>query len=414
MSNNRAVAGQVADLSEDCQGQATDESQHRGTATSRLAYIDNIRIALICLVVAGHLAITYSGESGMGDWYYRQSGELSDQAAILMTMLLGIGVAFAMGLFYLIAGYFTPGPFDRKGARRFLEDRLVRLGIPLAFYALFINPLVTYWSAVAGGYEGSLWQFVIDRTDELTTAAVGPLWFVEGLLIFSIIYALGRVVSDRTGRPAEVPGANQVPGNLAIALFALAIGLATFVVRIWARVGWQWEPPHLELAHFPQYAAMFAAGILAYRRGWLAAMTDSQLRSWKWVALTCVLVLPLLAVAAGALEQDVNPAMGGGPTWLSLAYSLWEGFMCLGMSLTAIVLFRRRFNRQGRLARAMAADSYAVYVLHPLIIVPLAILLSDITWALEIIFLLVGPLGVALCFLIAHAVRQLPLVRQVL
>ncbi len=38
---------------------------------------------LICLVVASHLAISDSAESGIGDWYFRQGGELSDAAAIL-------------------------------------------------------------------------------------------------------------------------------------------------------------------------------------------------------------------------------------------------------------------------------------------------------------------------------------------
>jgi glucan biosynthesis protein C len=34
----------------------------------------------------------------------------------------------------LIAGYFTPGSHNRKGAGPFLRDRLVRLGIPLLIY----------------------------------------------------------------------------------------------------------------------------------------------------------------------------------------------------------------------------------------------------------------------------------------
>jgi len=261
---------------------------------------------------------------------------------------------------------------------------------------------------------GSFWHFASSRIEQLTTAAVGPLWFVEGLLIFSIVYALGRLLRSWGSQPASESGATRSPGNLAIALFALSIGLATFVVRIWAKVGWQWEPPHLELAHFPQYIAMFAAGILAYRCGWLTTMTDHKVRVWSWVALACVLLLPVLAVAAGALEDEIDPAMAGGLTGLSLAYSLWEGFTGVAMSLAILSLFRRRFNRPSRLARAMAADSYAVYVLHPLIIVPLAILLKDLTWPLELMFLLVAPLGIALCFLFGHAIRQMPLVRRVL
>ena len=36
-----------------------------------------------------------------------------------------------MGFFFLLAGYFTPASYERKGAGAFLTDRFVRLGIPL-------------------------------------------------------------------------------------------------------------------------------------------------------------------------------------------------------------------------------------------------------------------------------------------
>jgi hypothetical protein len=49
-----------------------------------------------------------------------------------------------------------------------------------------------------------------------------------------------------------------------------------------------------------------------------------------------------------------------------------------------------------------------------LIIVPLAIFLSDLTWPLELMFLLAAPLGLALCFAVGHGIRRLPLVRRVL
>ena len=48
------------------------------------------------------------------------------------------------------------------------------------------------------------------------------------------------------------------------------------------------------------------------------------------------------------------------------------------MVVTVLAWFRKRFNHQGRLARAMSDSSFAVYVLHPIIIVPLALVLSGI------------------------------------
>jgi glucan biosynthesis protein C len=62
----------------------------------------------------------------------------------------------------------------------------------------------------------------------------------------------------------------------------------------------------------------------------------------------------------------------------------------------------------------MSAASYAVYVLHPLVIVPLTLALSGIRLDLSLKFLLVAPVAVAFCFLIGHGVRKLPVVRGVL
>jgi len=387
-------------------------AQSRATGKDRLLYIDNIRILLISLVVVGHMAITYGAPTG--DWYVTEEGEVGTVFAILIALLLGIGASFLLGLFYMISGYFTPRPFDRKGAGPFVLDRLKRLGIPLAFYALVINPLVTYLAAVHGGYEGSLWQFVSERTSDLTRASVGPLWFVEGLLIFSLLYAGGRVAATRlAGRPSDTQPP-EVPRNRWMALFAVALGLVTFVVRIWAPMGWSWEPPHLELAHFPQYAAMFAVGLVAYRGDWLARLTVAQARPWRWVALAFIPLFPLLIVAGLTPSGEVSSALAGGLTWLSLAYSMWEGVMCVAMSITVLVWFRSHLNRQGRVARAMSGGSYATYVLHPLVIVPLAIGLSGLLMDLQLKFVVVAPLAVALCFTVGYYVRKLPLIRNVL
>ncbi|WP_181923822.1 hypothetical protein [Streptomyces inhibens] len=45
-----------------------------------------------------------------------------------------------MGFFFMIAGYFTPASYDRKGARPFLRDCLKRLGVPLLAFLLLYVP----------------------------------------------------------------------------------------------------------------------------------------------------------------------------------------------------------------------------------------------------------------------------------
>jgi glucan biosynthesis protein C len=385
----------------------------RSTGKIRLLYIDNVRTFLITLVVLCHVAVTYGAE---GAWYYSEAGEESTIAFVIIMPLLAIGAAFLLGLFFLIAGYFTPRAYDRKGAGPFVVDRLKRLGIPLLFYDVIVLPLIHYAQDVHDGFHGALWPWLTDYVQSPRSFADGPVWFLEELLIFSLLYALWRLGTKSVSAhlSSEAPRDGALPGNGAIALFALAMGVATFVVRIWARVNVYVEPWHLELARFPQYIAMFAVGIVAYRRNWLERFSDDQAKTWRWVALVCILLLPALVVAAGALTGELDERGGGGLNWLSLAYSLWEGFMCVAMVITVLTWFRRRFDHQGRLARAMSETCFAVYVLHPLIIVPLALALSGIKLNLGLKFLLVAPVAVALCYLSAYYVRKLPLLRSIM
>ncbi|MBM4431872.1 MAG: acyltransferase, partial [Chloroflexi bacterium] len=268
-----------------------------------------------------------------------------------------IVISFAMGLFFMVSGYFAPPAYDRKGARRFLADRLKRLGIPWLVFEIVLNPLVHYAVDVHGGdctgsfydcqFQGTFWQYLAEYPGNIGSIASSPAWFLEALLIFSVFYALWRMVTT----PAQSP-APSAPVR-ASALLALIIGLVTFVVRFWAKVFVQYEPFHLEFARFPQYVALFVVGVWAYRRGWLVTFTDRQARIWHWVALGCVLALPALLVAFGALSGMVDERFSGSVNGLSLVASLWEGFLSVSMVIVVVSWFRRRFDHQGRLARAM-------------------------------------------------------------
>ena len=384
----------------------------RSATPARLLYLDNLRVVVITLVVLMHIAIMYGA---VGDWYYHEAGEADTVVVIVMLLLGGIGAAFAMGLFFMLAGYFTPRAYDCKGAGKFLIDRFKRLGIPLLFYEAIIIPLIKYPLDMRAGYQGTPGQWVSAYIQGVGSFGDGPVWFLEELLIFSIGYAVWRLVADRgMQRTPDRSGVAPVPGNWIIAAFALSLGVVTFIVRLWAPSGMYFEPWHLELARAPQYVALFVVGTVAYRRNWLETFSDAQAKPWRWIALLFALLLPVLAVAAGALTGQLDTSATGGLNWLALAYSLWEGFMCVSMVIVVLAWFRRRFDQQGRLAKTLADNCFAVYILHPLIIVWLALALSGIQMNLGLKYVIVAPLAVALCYLVAYLVRKIPFVRSVL
>jgi len=281
----------------------------------------------------------------------------------------------------------------------------------LLFYQVVINPLLSYSLWAHAGYRGSFRRFLSSYLAKLDSFGDGPLWFVGALLVFSVLYALWRFLAKPAPALAQVDG--KAPGNVVIALFALVLGLVTFLVRIWFPVGWNLEPVHWQLAHFAQYIALYVVGIVAYRRNWFAGLRDGQGKVWRLVALALVPLFPAMVLAGGALEGDLTP-FAGGVHWQSLAYSVWEQFMCMAMAVSLLVWFRDRFNHQGRLGRAMSAAAYAAYVLFAPLIVLLALALSGIRLNMALKFVLVSPVAVGLCFLTGHYVRKLPLARGIL
>ena len=373
----------------------------------RLFYIDNLRILLTALVVVHHLGIGYGGP---GDFVYYENGQISTISTILLTLLLAIDQAFFMGFFFMISSYFTPSSVDRKGAWPYLKDRLIRLGIPLLFYILVISPLFSYGLSRNRGYSGSLGKFLRLYLNDYRYLGVGPLWFVEVLLIFSVIYVLWRLLARPAVPPA--PSESKAPSNLAIAGFALVLALLTFVVRIWQPVGSGFNFFGFQYPFFVQYIALLVVGILAYRRNWFSGLTGGQARVWRWGILVLVVLFFVLFVAGGALEGRIDPFMGG-LHWQSLAFALWEQFMCMAMVIALLVWFRTKFNRQGALAKKLSAASYATYIFHQPVIVLLMIALRPIRLDMELKWLLVAPAAVSLCFLVGYVVKQLPLARRI-
>jgi glucan biosynthesis protein C len=375
----------------------------------RLYFIDNLRILLITLIMMIHLSISYGGE---GSWYYKE-GRADTLSAILLTWHNATVQAFSMGLFFLISGYFTPGSYDRKGPRRFFKDRLLRLGIPILCYdfvigPLIVRPLVLYGTVRSlssyldflAGYYGSF------------HIGTGPLWFVEALLIFAGCYILWRLL---TKTPAPVtPTESNVPGNLAVALFVLALSTVTFIVRIWFPIGWNFGPLNFQFPFFTQYICMFIVGITAYRRDWLARIPDAMGKFWAVVAVFFILILfPALFVLGGAMSGDIS-AFVGGFHWQCFALAVWEQFTGVAMIISLLFLSRKWFNRQGSISKAMSASAYTAYIIHAPVIILVTILIRNIGLYPLLIFALAVLISVPLCFALANVVRQLPLARRIL
>jgi len=376
---------------------------------SRMLYIDNLRVLLISMVVVQHVAVTYGA---VGSWYYHDP-VTNLTTGIILTTWAGIGMASGMGFFFLIAGYFTPGSYDRKGTKSFLLDRLIKLGIPLLIYDLLLDPLVVY---IASGLHGSYWSFYGNYLLHEKGIANGPVWFIAVLLLFTLVYAAWRVLSRY--RTHTTDGAWKLPGYRAIFGFIFALGLVTFIVRIWWPAGWIFQLLNVPVGYLPQYISFFILGIIAYRSNWFFELTPKMGRDWSLIALivtlifACLVTIPLIQGTSSS--QQTGLPIAGGFQWLAFCYALWESFIIVGVCIGLLVLFRQRLNHQGRLAKNLAANVYAVYLIHPLVLVGFAYAFHTVTLYPLLKFVISVIIVLPLCFLLSDLVRKIPLVNRIL
>lgn len=366
-------------------------------AGPRMFYLDNLRLLLTVLVVLHHVALTYGN---VPLWYYTEPAQ--DPSGLALDVLVAVNQSFFMGFFFLISGFFTPGSHDRKGGRRFLRGRLARLGIPLLAFLLVLRPMVNFGGLapmreMAAETGGSLpyWLYYLMSWDP------GPMWFVEVLLVFALAYALIRRVRG-TAAKEIAPAPGRAPGLAGIAGFVAVLALATYVWRFLVPVGAYWPVVGLPSpAHLPQYVLLFTVGVVAYRRGWLTALPRSAGRLGFAAAGVALVVLLAASAASGAAAHPLLQAVS-------------EAVFSTGVIVGLVVLFRERFNRQGAAGRFLSEHAYAVYFIHPLVVVALGYAFSWLGAFAVVKFVIVGALAVPLCWVAAYAVRSLPSAKRVL
>ncbi len=375
----------------------------------RLTYIDNLRLVMIIFVVMIHTAVTYSG---LGDWYYNEDTELGLVSTILFGVSMAFTQAYFMGILFLLAGYFVPGAYDKKGFGQFIKDRLVRLGIPALIYMLLIHPFNLYvlldlsWVRPKPGFM-QYYADYISSPDFI--GGSGPLWFALALLIFSLVYGLVRLAGSRWAKSAQE---TQVTHKGA-ALLILLIAAFAFLTRLVQPIGT--SVYNMQLCYFPSYIVLFIVGTLAFRSGWLAKIDTRFGMKWLWAGLIgSPIILMALLVAGGAIDNGTD-FYNGGWHWQNAAYALWESFTAVAMSIGLLTLFRQKFNGQTRLTRILSDNSFAAYVFHAPVLIAISLLLQPLAWAPAAKFGLVSILAVSATFALTFFIlRRVPLLKKVI
>ncbi|MCQ2974125.1 MAG: acyltransferase [Bacteroidales bacterium] len=286
----------------------------------RLFFLDNLKVFLTILVVFHHACIPFSP---YGDWGYHPSNP--EEVIDRIWLFISVNASFFMGLFFFISGYFIPGSYDRQGGKSFCQKKLLRLGIPLLLVTIIVSP--------------------VDHCLSFAHA-----WYIESLLIFSLLYALIRQFC----KPINSEGKTSTPTILWLLSLSVILGILQQLIRsVSPQDSWIMFLGfvRMELAHYFQYMLMFVLGILAYRYKWLETIKNRT---------------GIIAVIFAILLIIGNVVRNGG-TWDSFVWNwfgIYESFMCVFISVALLWSFREFGNWSGKFWTWSSAQAYGAYIFH--------------------------------------------------
>ena len=390
------------------------------TASKYNHAIGYLRAFIVALVVAHHAALAYYpipitspvSLAAQPRWW-GAFPVLDAHKWTGFAFFSGFNDVFFMSLMFFLSGLFVWNGLAKKGAAKFLRDRLLRIGLPFIVAAAVLAPLAYYptYLQISGhdGIAGYWHQWL-----SLGNWPAGPGWFIWVLLAFDGIAALLFVLAPKWGQAlgALTSGASRRPVLFFTSLAAISslvyIPMALhFTSLAWTAFG----PFTFQTSRILHYLAYFliAVGVGAYGvdRGLLAP--DGKLaRRWPlWVAAALLIfvaatVVTLIAISTGSQSQG-------------LAIAGHAGFVlsCAASCFAFLALFLRFAQSASRLFDSLSTNSYGIYIVHYAFVNWLQYALLPASLPAIVKWLIVFACALGLSWFTAAAIRRVPAVARV-
>lgn len=164
-----------------------DTASNAGDLTRRIYYIDNLRWMTVSLLILFHAAVAYNT--------WNEANYIFFEAVRPIASVVTFISPWFMPLMFLLAGVSSRYSLQKRGTAAFIRERALRLGIPLLFGILVIDPILSFIAdKTHNGYAGSYFAhygIFFTRVGDLTGYdggfTLGHLWFLAVLLVISLL-----------------------------------------------------------------------------------------------------------------------------------------------------------------------------------------------------------------------------------
>lgn len=270
-----------------------------------------------------------------------------------------------MTLMFFLSGLFVPSSLAGKGSWKFLSDRLLRIGLPMALAVIFLAPLAYYPAYRTTAVDPGLGAY-LEHWLALPFWPCGPQWFLGELLAFTILVAaayrflpgwdrhLVRWVALADSHPVRfVAGLATIS---AVVYVPLMLAYSPFA---WVNIGPIAFQPSRPLHYLVYFLAGVAVGSYGLDRGLLDC--DGILaRRWPaWLAAAFAGFL-LWAAPTSATLADWSNA----PLIAKFAAGAGFAVACATSCLSSLAICLRFAHWRAWAFDSLSTNAYRMYLVH--------------------------------------------------
>ena len=310
----------------------------------RVRYIDSGRALASFAGIIFHVAMIFCST-----WVVSASEQNRIYELSIYTSYINL---FRMPLFLFISGYFSISVLNRKGIKKFLHNRLLRIGIPLTSTMIILNTLQSYVASYTLKGRHSFDGWITQLLPWSSNFSFSHAWYLYYILIFSAVLLVIDYKKTITNKIRNLGNYNAYFLDAVILTFTIGISIVGLVI-------YKIHPmshPIIDIIDMTIYLPFFLIGYVCYVNKNLMEQLIINIDKKRVIYFCLMLVVSMWSLAL--LSDDFKYP------------SFFLNLVCRYYSLLIVIYLLQRFlNKENKIIDYMAKSSYGVYIFHQPVIV---------------------------------------------
>lgn len=301
------------------------------------------------------LGIPYHAITLGNDWT-----ALPSQDSSSLMLVADVIHSFRMPVFFMIAGYFSCMLLARKEPVKWLNGRMIRLGIPFMACAILLSPLQMLIDQYGqNGFSASSSTIMAGWISQLASPGshwIRHLWFLPALLWLSALLAICHIILPNLKSVRLPAHVNKFIQQWPWATMLVLIFLTTTAAVLGRGVVYlsgAAAHPVVQMVNLQGAAAnlpFFIVGALLSRsKGLLNIFTDTK-PAFIIAAITVSIISTRFGLDGGPLDTMLGIGL------VSAASLFWAH--------TTFSIAHQFFNKENKLVRKFVDASFVIYLFH--------------------------------------------------